>query len=299
MDKWKIAEEFKRIQDEICLGLEAEDGAAKFMEDAWTHSSGGGGRTRVISGGGVFEKGGVNFSAVEGSLPVFMKDKVNEGASQFFATGVSIVIHPASPMVPIIHMNIRYFETDAGDAWFGGGIDLTPIYVNDEQARYFHACLKEVCDQYNADYYPRFKQWADDYFFITHRNETRGIGGVFFDYLRPDEHVTKERLFEFVVSVGDTFLKAYRPIVNANKPLAFNEHNKQWQLIRRGRYVEFNLVYDRGTRFGLETGGRIESILMSLPEHASWIYNHALAEDSEEYATWKKLRKGIDWAIHK
>jgi coproporphyrinogen III oxidase len=295
MDKWKIAEEFKRIQDEICWGLEAEDGNAKFSEDAWTHTTGGGGRTRVLTGGRVFEKGGVNFSAVEGNLPTFMKDKVHEDATQFFATGVSIVIHPESPAVPIIHMNIRYFETDAGDAWFGGGIDLTPIYVNDEQSRHFHSCLKEVCDEFNADYYRRFKQWADDYFFITHRNETRGIGGIFFDYLRPDDVVSKDRLFEFVVSVGDTFLKAYIPIVNANKHLPFNEQNKQWQLVRRGRYVEFNLVYDRGTRFGLETGGRIESILMSLPQHASWIYNHQVADSSEEFATSSKLRKGIDW----
>lgn len=295
MDKWKIAEEFKRIQDEICFGLEEEDGKAKFLEDAWTHSSGGGGRTRVIAGGRVFEKGGVNFSAVEGSLPAFMKDKVDAQAKSFFATGVSIVIHPNSPMVPIIHMNIRYFETDAGDAWFGGGIDLTPIYVDNDQAQYFHSCMKEVCDTYSNDYYTRFKQWADDYFFISHRNETRGIGGIFFDYLRPNDTMTKQRLFEFVVAVGDTFLKAYRPIVNRNKLLPFSEQNKQWQLIRRGRYVEFNLVYDRGTRFGLETGGRIESILMSLPEHASWIYNHQVSEGTEEYATWSKLRKGINW----
>jgi coproporphyrinogen III oxidase len=295
VDRNAIAAEFKKIQDEICAGLEAEDGLATFQEDAWTHETGGGGRTRVIAGGNVFEKGGVNFSAVEGKLPVFMKDRVSADAAHFFATGVSIVIHPESPMVPIIHMNIRYFETDAGDAWFGGGIDLTPIYVNDEQARFFHGCMKEVCDRFHPQFYSRFKQWADDYFFISHRNETRGIGGIFFDYLRPDENVSKEQLFEFVAEVGRAFLKAYLPIVSANKRMSYSESNKQWQLIRRGRYVEFNLVYDRGTRFGLETGGRIESILMSLPEHASWLYNHRPSEDSSESQTLSKLKKGIEW----
>lgn len=295
--KNEIAQEFRTIQDEICAGLESEDGGALFSEDAWSHTSGGGGRTRVLIGGNAFEKGGVNFSAVEGSLPSFMKDKVNSEATSFFATGVSIVMHPRSPMVPIIHMNIRYFETDAGDAWFGGGIDLTPIYVNDEQARYFHSCMKEVCDQYNAEFYPKFKKWADDYFFITHRNETRGIGGIFFDYLRADASMTKEDIFHFVTAVGRTFLKAYLPIVSANKALDFSPSNKNWQLIRRGRYVEFNLVYDRGTRFGLETGGRIESILMSLPEHASWQYNHTPDENSEEHRTLMKLKKDVDWLM--
>ena len=296
IEKNAIADEFRKIQDEICRGLELEDGKATFSEDAWSHSNGGGGRTRVLAGGNVFEKGGVNFSAVEGELPVFMKDKVTEGATRFFATGVSIVIHPFSPMVPIIHMNIRYFETDAGDSWFGGGIDLTPIYVNDEQAHFFHSKMKEVCDRYNSEYYPRFKNWADDYFFITHRNETRGIGGIFFDYVRPTESLSKEDAFRFVADVGRTFLKAYLPIVASNKSLAFSEQNRQWQLIRRGRYVEFNLVYDRGTRFGLETGGRIESILMSLPEHASWVYNHIPNEGSPEANTQSKLVKGIQWA---
>jgi coproporphyrinogen III oxidase len=295
IEKSVIADEFRKIQDEICRGLELEDGKAIFSEDAWSHANGGGGRTRVISRGNVFEKGGVNFSAVEGDLPIFMKDKVAESATRFFATGVSIVIHPFSPMVPIIHMNIRYFETDAGDSWFGGGIDLTPIYVNDEQAHFFHSKMKEVCDRYNSEYYPRFKNWADDYFFITHRNETRGIGGIFFDYVRPTESLSREDAFGFVADVGRTFLKAYLPIVASNKSLAFSEQNKQWQLIRRGRYVEFNLVYDRGTRFGLETGGRIESILMSLPEHASWVYNHIPDEGSPEAITQSKLVKGIQW----
>ncbi|MFN5621987.1 MAG: coproporphyrinogen III oxidase, partial [Flavobacteriales bacterium] len=215
--KERIASEFQAIQQEICLGLEAEDGKAVFNLDEWKHEIAGGGHTRVIAHGNVFEKGGVNFSAVEGLLPAFMKDKVSPDATHFFATGVSIVIHPYSPMVPIIHMNIRYFETNAGDCWFGGGIDLTPIYVNKEQACFFHSCMREVCDRHDSAYYPEFKAWADDYFFIRHRNETRGIGGIFFDYLKPNEGLSKDSLFDFVCDVGRTFLKAYVPIVNANK----------------------------------------------------------------------------------
>jgi len=287
---------FKTIQEEICIGLEIADGKSVFTRDQWEHSTGGGGLTRVIAHGNVFEKGGVNFSAVEGRLPVFMKERVSPMATDFFATGVSIVLHPVSPLVPIIHMNIRYFETNAGDSWFGGGIDLTPIYVEEKHAQHFHSTLKETCDLFDSNYYPKFKTWADDYFFIKHRDETRGIGGIFFDYLKGEDALTIEEVFKFVVAVGQTFLKAYLPIVEEQKSKSFSDHQKNWQLIRRGRYVEFNLVYDRGTRFGLETGGRIESILMSLPEHASWIYNHEPIEGSEELRTRELLRKGIVWA---
>ena len=285
-----IADFMKTLQDEICTGLEAEDGGQKFQEDEWTHETGGGGRSRVMQHGNVFEKGGVNFSAVEGEMPEFMKERVNPNAKTFFATGVSLVIHPENPMVPIVHMNVRYFETDTGESWFGGGIDLTPIYVNEDQALFFHEKMKETCDQFDSTYYPKFKVWADEYFFNKHRKETRGIGGIFFDYLKPDENKSKEDYFEFVKAVGRTFLKAYRPIVEANKDKDYTEQNKKWQLIRRGRYVEFNLVYDRGTRFGLETGGRIESILMSLPEHASWVYNYVPEPGSEEEKTQRALR---------
>lgn len=282
------------IQDSICQGLEIEDGKAKFEEDLWQHEQGGGGRTRVIRHGNVFEKGGVNFSAVEGDMPAFMKANSSADAKRFFATGVSIVIHPYSPLVPIIHMNIRYFENDGGDAWFGGGIDLTPIYVQEDQARHFHQTLKTTCDQFDPGYYAPFKKWADDYFFIPHRQETRGIGGIFFDYQKAGEK-NMEDIFEFVKAVGNTFLKAYLPIVNANKNLDFSPEQKEWQLVRRGRYVEFNLVHDRGTRFGLETGGRIESILMSLPEYASWKYNFKTEEGSEEAKTLSLLKKDINW----
>lgn len=285
----------KNLQDQICAGLEQCDGSAKFIEDAWAHTGGGGGRSRVIQHGNVFEKGGVNFSAVEGALPSFLKEKVSASATTFFATGVSIVIHPRSPKVPIVHMNVRYFETDAGDSWFGGGIDLTPIYVNPKQAAFFHKQMKETCDQFDAAFYPEFKVWADDYFFNKHRNETRGVGGIFYDYLQTSPERSFEMLFGYMQAVGNTFLKAYIPIVEENKNLPFSETEKQWQLIRRGRYVEYNLVYDRGTRFGLETGGRIESILMSLPEHASWVYNHIPTPDSEEAKTLAYLKKGIDW----
>lgn len=283
------------LQDAICSGLENSDGKARFAEDAWNHETGGGGRTRVIMHGNVFEKGGVNFSAVEGELPEFLKSRVSAGSTHFFATGVSIVIHPYNPLVPIVHMNVRYFETNTGDCWFGGGIDLTPIYINPEEARFFHGLMKQACDAVDTSFYPKYRDWADDYFFNKHRRETRGIGGIFYDYLRPDAQHDFESLFALMQSVGNTFLKAYLPLVEANKHRPFSESQKQWQLVRRGRYVEFNLVYDRGTRFGLETGGRIESILMSLPEHASWLYNHVPAEGSEEAKTLELLRKGVNW----
>jgi len=283
------------LQDEICTGLENEDGTARFQEDRWSMKSGGGGTSRVIAHGSVFEKGGVNFSAVEGTVPAFLKSHLSLEAKQFFATGLSIVMHPLNPLVPIIHANVRYFESDAGDAWFGGGIDLTPAFVVDRQARHFHQSLKNTCDRYESDAYDRFKSAADEYFFIPHRNETRGIGGIFYDYLKPSVHGSFEALFAFTQDVGQTFLPAYIPIVREQKNLLWTPAQKQWQLIRRGRYVEFNLVYDRGTRFGLETGGRIESILMSLPEHASWIYDHHPAGGSEEERSQKLFTKGIDW----
>jgi coproporphyrinogen III oxidase len=283
------------LQDEICRGLEQADGLSVFSEDKWNHHSGGGGRSRVISQGAVFEKGGVNFSAVEGKLPSFLGPHITPGAAHFFATGVSIVIHPNSPLVPIIHANVRYFESDAGDCWFGGGIDLTPVFVVDHQARHFHRTLKATCDRFEDGAYARYRDAADHYFFIPHRNETRGIGGIFYDYLKPDQPHSREKLFDFTREVGRTFLPAYLPIVEEQKKLEWTGDQKKWQLIRRGRYVEFNLVYDKGTRFGLETGGRTESILMSLPEHASWIYNHRPAPGSEEERSLGLFRKGVNW----
>jgi coproporphyrinogen III oxidase len=295
LTKEEITEWFKLLQDSICSALELEDGKGVFVEDKWVREEGGGGRTRIIQNGNVIEKGGVNFSAVHGDVPSFLQN--DHGSEElkkhtFYATGVSIVIHPINPMVPIIHMNVRYFEMSNGTWWFGGGIDLTPHYVNDTDAHFFHAQLKKACDLYDIAYYPEYKKWADDYFFIPHRNETRGIGGIFFDRLNKK---SKKELFDFVKEVGNTFAPTYVELMNRNKNKTFTEENKQWQLIRRGRYVEFNLVYDKGTKFGLETNGRIESILMSLPLNASWHYNHIPSSNSEEFRTLSLLKKGVNW----
>ncbi len=296
-----ITEWLKALQDEICKALQTADGNAQFKEENWTREEGGGGRSRVMENGGVIEKGGVMFSAVHGNTPDFLitEKEHTTGAisekSQFYATGVSIVIHPQSPMVPIIHMNIRYFEMSNGTRWLGGGIDLTPHYVVEEDAKFFHQQLKIVCDKHHANYYQKFKTWADDYFFIKHRNETRGIGGIFFDRLNDNEELNFEQNFAFWQEVGKTFAPVYTALIAKNKNNVYTPEQKQWQLLRRGRYVEFNLVYDKGTKFGLETNGRIESILMSLPANASWLYNFETTENSAEADTLSKLKKGINW----
>jgi coproporphyrinogen III oxidase len=300
--KEEITEWFKSLQDNICNALEGEDAsgfsntAVNFKEDNWVREEGGGGRTRIFQDGNIIEKGGVNFSAVHGEVPDFLKKENHDSETHkkdtFYATGVSIVIHPKSPMVPIIHMNLRYFEMSNGVWWFGGGIDLTPHYVNEGDAQFFHSTLKTACDKHHSNYYTDFKKWADDYFYITHRKETRGVGGIFFDRLNSSN---KEDLFAFVKEVGNSFAPIYTHLMSKNKNIPFTELNKQWQLIRRGRYVEFNLVYDKGTKFGLETNGRIESILMSLPLNASWIYNFEPAPNSAEEYTSALLKKGIDW----
>lgn len=296
-----ITEWLKSLQDEICQALQAADGKAQFKEENWTREEGGGGRSRVMENGAVMEKGGVMFSAVYGNTPDFLLTEKQHAAgtisekSQFYATGVSIVIHPQSPMVPIIHMNIRYFEMSNGTRWLGGGIDLTPHYIVDEDAQFFHQQLKTVCDKHHTNYYQKFKTWADDYFFIKHRNETRGIGGIFFDRLNDNEDLNFEQNVSFWQDVGKVFAPTYTALIAKNKDKAFTPENKQWQLLRRGRYVEFNLVYDKGTKFGLETNGRIESILMSLPANASWLYNFQTTANSLEADTLSKLKKGINW----
>jgi coproporphyrinogen III oxidase len=300
ISKENISEWLMQLQDSICTALEAADGKEKFSEENWTREEGGGGRSRVIKNGVVLEKGGVMFSAVSGDTPEFLvKEKEHslgsESRSTFYATGVSIVLHPQNPMVPIIHMNVRYFEMSNGVKWLGGGIDLTPHYVNDEDAKYFHAELKKICDKHNSNYYSKFKKWADDYFFIEHRKETRGIGGIFFDRLNSDDEMSFEKNLEFWKDVGAAFAPIYTEIIKRNKKKTFTEANKQWQLLRRGRYVEFNLVYDKGTKFGLESNGRIESILVSLPLHASWEYNFKTQSGSEEERTLSLLKKGINW----
>lgn len=298
MNKEEVASRFKAIQDEICHALEQADGKAKFVEDAWERDGGGGGRTRVLQNGNVIEKGGVNFSAVQGKLPENIAKALNVPPAYFFATGVSIVQHPVSPEVPIIHMNIRYFEIAEDehfekkiDHWFGGGIDLTPHYIDKDQAQFFHSELKSVCDQFTETAYADYKKWADEYFFIKHRKETRGIGGIFFDRLRDQP----EKTFEFVCNVGHAFAPIYTHLIALNKDKPYGANEKQWQLNRRGRYVEFNLVYDKGTKFGLDTEGRIESILMSLPLNASWPYDPQYQPGSREQETLDLLKKGIDW----
>ncbi|GGZ31418.1 coproporphyrinogen oxidase [Echinicola pacifica] len=293
--KEQIAEDFKRIQDHICEQLTQADGAGHFAEDLWTRDSGGGGRTRIFQSGKIIAKGGVAFSAVHGPTPEKILKKLKLEQADFFATGVSIVIHPHSPMVPIIHMNIRYFEMSNGTYWFGGGIDLTPHYVDEEDASYFHQQLKGLCDQYNENYYTKFKSWADDYFYIPHREETRGIGGIFFDRLTANEENSFESIFEFVKAVGMLFPDIYTHYMAKNKALPYTEQEQKWQALRRGRYVEFNLVWDAGTKFGLDTNGRTESILMSMPPQANWEYMHQPAIGSKEAQTLALLKKGINW----
>jgi coproporphyrinogen III oxidase len=299
----QISDWLKQLQDSICSALEAADGKSKFEEENWMREEGGGGRTRIIRDGNVIEKGGVLFSAVEGNAPDFLfkeqqhsvARKEQNSNPQFFATGVSIVIHPKNPMVPIIHMNIRYFEMTGGIRWLGGGIDLTPHYIVEEDAKFFHNELKKVCDKHSKNYYSKFKKWADDYFYITHRKETRGIGGIFFDRLNEDQEMNFENNFNFWKDVGSAFAPIYTELIKRNKNKTFTEKNKQWQLLRRGRYVEFNLVYDKGTKFGLETNGRVESILMSLPKLAGWEYDFKPGKNSEEEKTLGLLKKGIEW----
>jgi coproporphyrinogen III oxidase len=302
ISKEQIAADYKQIQDEICAALEATDGKATFEEEVWEREGGGGGRTRIIQNGNIFEKGGVNFSAVHGQLPHTIKKALNVEQDDFFATGVSIVIHPNHPLVPIIHMNIRYFEMPSSFnnatppvRWFGGGIDLTPHYVVEDDARFFHQQLKDVCDQFNHDFYQRFKVWADNYFFIKHRDETRGIGGIFYDRLTATDEISWETVFEFSKALGRSFIPTYTELVNRNRDKQFSEDQQQWQYQRRSRYTEFNLVYDAGTKFGLETNGRIESILMSLPPTAKWVYNYQAQPGSEEEKTLSLLKKGINW----
>jgi len=295
MNKEWIAEQFRLLQDHICNRLEQVDGKGKFIEDNWNREEGGGGRTRIIRNGGVIEKGGVAFSEVFGPVSDVMKKQLGLDGSDFFASGVSIVLHPENPHVPIIHMNVRYFEMDNGTYWFGGGIDLTPHYIVPEQAKLFHQGLKEICDQYHSDFYSKFKEWADDYFFIPHRNETRGVGGIFFDHQTATESISKEQLFQFCIDLGNAFPELYAQQVEFGINRTFSDQEIKWRNLRRGRYVEFNLVHDRGTKFGLFSGGRTESILMSLPADASWEYNYEPFDDSPEKNTNLSLKKGIDW----
>jgi coproporphyrinogen III oxidase len=288
------------LQDTICAGLEGVDGKAKFIEDKWERPEGGGGKTRVISGGNVFEKGGVNTSVVHGPLPKAMQDAFGVKESNFFACGLSLVIHPLNPYVPTVHANWRYFELYDNDGqridgWFGGGSDLTPYYIFEEDARHFHSTLRDAVTPFGDNLYADYKKHCDEYFANKHRgDEMRGIGGVFYDYLRPIDEADTERLFAFQQANGNAFLTAYLPIVEKRKDTPYGEREIEWQEIRRGRYVEFNLVHDRGTLFGLKTNGRTESILMSLPPRARWYYDYKPEAGSKEAEMMQYYRPN-DW----
>ncbi|MBO9151163.1 oxygen-dependent coproporphyrinogen oxidase [Chitinophaga sp. GCM10012297] len=278
-----------QLQNDICHGLETADGKAKFREDRWERAGGGGGITRVIADGNVFQKGGVNTSVVHGTLPAVMAQQFNVADnSSFLAAGISLVIHPQNPFVPTVHANWRYFELygengEVKDSWFGGGADLTPYYIFEEDGAHFHRTFKDACDPFGKELYPQYKKHCDEYFINKHRNnEARGIGGIFYDYLRPQPERTAEDLLKFQVAVGGSFIASYLPLVNKRKELPYTEAQTDWQEYRRGRYVEFNLIHDRGTLFGLKTNGRIESILMSLPPRARWEYDFQPEPGSEE-----------------
>lgn len=286
------------LQNKVCHLLEQEDGKATFIEDSWEHESGGGGLTRVITNGNVIEKAGVNFSHVFGnSLPKAATDKRPELADcPFQALGVSLVTHPLNPYVPTSHANVRFIVVEKKDGsahwWFGGGFDLTPYYGFNEDCVHWHRVAKAACAPFGDDVYPRYKKWCDDYFYLKHRSEPRGIGGLFFDDLNEWGF---EKSFEFMRSIGDSYIQAYLPILNKRKEHAYGEKERDFQCYRRGRYVEFNLIYDRGTLFGLQSGGRTESILMSLPAHVSWKYNWHPTSGSEEERLYKEFLIPKDW----
>jgi len=294
----QIKSYFLTLQDQICAALEKADGGAKFITDQWQREQGGGGRTRVISQGNVIEKGGVNFSHVFGdSMPASATAHRPELAGRTFqAMGVSLVIHPSNPFVPTSHMNVRFFiaEKDGEKPvwWFGGGFDLTPYYGFEEDCIHWHQIAKQACAPLGDNAYGKYKKWCDDYFFIKHRNEARGIGGLFFDDLNQPDF---ETAFNFTQSVGDHYVKGIVPIINKRKDTPFTDEHKSFQKIRRGRYVEFNLVYDRGTLFGLQTGGRTESILMSLPSDVGWQYNYQAEAGSEEEKLVDFYLKAREW----
>ena len=284
---------FSELQTSICDALEAIDGRGQFSRDRWHRDGGGGGLSRVLADGGVFEKAGVNWSSVEGTLPADFAKKIPGEGRAFRATGVSLVIHPRSPMVPTTHANVR-FIAKGETCWFGGGADLTPYYFFREDAVHFHQVLREACDRHAPiGDYPAFKKWCDDYFFLPHRGETRGVGGIFFDNLDGKER-NLEDVFSFAKDAGAAFLPAYLPIVERRQSETYGQAQRDWQLIRRGRYVEFNLLYDRGTTFGLRTGGRTESILMSLPPLVRWDYSPVVHTGSLEDALLQAL-KPTDW----
>ena len=290
----RAADEYARIQDEICAALEELDGEGRFTADRWERPGGGGGLSRVLTGGRIFEKAGVNWSRVEGELPADFASQIPGSGTAFRATGVSLVLHPRSPMVPTTHANVRCLEKGER-TWFGGGADLTPYYLWREDAAHFHRTLRDACERHpGVGDYPRFKAWCDEYFHLPHRGERRGVGGIFFDYLEGAGPL--EGVLAFAADIGRAVVPAYAPIVRRRADEPHGEAERQWQLLRRGRYVEFNLVYDRGTIFGLKTGGRTESILMSLPPLVRWEYDQPEpSAGSREASLLEVLRRPEEW----
>lgn len=289
-----IADSYAALQTEICRILETADGKEKFAIHPWKKEIGSG-ISCVLQNGAIIEKGAVNFSYVKGKFSAQMEKLLGEKATEYSATGISSILHPVNPWMPIIHMNVRYFALDNGISWFGGGIDLTPHIIETDDAVSFHKTLKEVCDRFDTLFYDEYKKWADDYYFLPHRNETRGVGGIFFDRLKPGENHKFDMLFDFTCELAKTYPKIYAGFMVKYGGKPFSEREKKWQNLRRGRYVEFNLIHDRGTKFGLESDGNTESILLSLPANASWEYNYIPEPGGFEETTLKQLKKGIDW----
>lgn len=292
----QVADLYRELQQEVITILEEADGKANFLQDEWTKDIGEG-LTCVMQNGNIIEKAGVNFSHVEAPYSEKMACILGEGngAKHYAATGISSILHSNNPWVPTIHMNVRHFSLDDGTEWFGGGIDLTPSYVNVEEAREFHIELKTICDNYDVSLYPEWKTWADDYFYLPHREETRGVGGIFFDRMKPGEGISFEKMVKLTADLTKAYPRIYSRLMKTNGSRPFTPEQKKWQKIRRGRYVEYNLIYDRGTKFGLESGGNTESILVSLPAEVEFQYNYLPPDGSEEAKTLSLLKKGIDW----
>ncbi len=295
MRKERVASTYRALQQKICSQLETADGKTSFITDSWEKEIGYG-HTMVFQDGDAIEKAAVNFSAVGGAVTETMRKALNiEEGQEYFASGISSIIHPRNPHVPITHMNVRYFELSSGKSWFGGGIDLTPHYIDTQEAGWFHRELKTVCDRFDTSFYTDFKVWADDYFYLKHREETRGVGGIFFDHQPAAEEEQFEKLFAFTQDLAEAYPRIYIELLNKNRNRDFSEADKAWQSLRRGRYVEFNLLYDRGTKFGLESNGRTESIFLSMPPVATWAYDYNAEEGSREAETLNLLKKNIDW----
>ena len=295
MNADKVSDIYQKIQDNICRILDKADGTGHFEKHTWKKDIGFG-HTCVMQNGAVIEKAGVNFSFVKGDFSPRMESILGEKGNTYAATGISSIIHPSNPWVPIIHMNVRFFELDSGKSWFGGGVDLTPHYVIPDDAKQFHQKLKLICDKYSDRFYPEFKEWADDYFYIRHRGETRGVGGIFFDRIVPGkDNPDFEQMIAFTSELSSAYPEIYAGLMEIYGNKSFTDEHIKWQRLRRGRYVEFNLIYDRGTRFGLESDGNIESILISLPPDVSWIYDYKPGDGSPEQKTLDLLKKGIDW----